>query len=536
MMLGFGKKQVLLVGNDGVQLYMVSGKRVSLYSDFSQSGFSLSSDLRKAFKDINAPLTVLFDVIEQQYRKESIPKVGFSDKNKVIQRKLQMALPQVQMRAFYPLKTPPKQGESMVALFAGLTPNLTVTQVMDAVLGSEVKIQGAALLPLEAMPLVQRLSDAFRKRAKGSAQVRWSVLMTYHKTGGLRQVIVKDGELALTRLTPLAVDSQDTVALTEEMVREFNATLTYLSRFGYAPAEGIELIVISSDDICRTIQNYSLQVTKLHAVSLHEAGRAADISPAKVDEESVYADSLHAGWVGAQKKLVMPLSSPLLQKVTQARRMAEFAIFLLILGLGYLVWQVVTVQSDIVNTNKEILDLKSKKISLQADHDALAQKLNTLKHDPEKIKTIIQLNDRLTLRDIDSEKLIDIVNAVFPKDKMILRNIDITPGDAASSTMPKDFLEKSDSDIKDKGQVMAKLKIAFPDSIAVEAAANETNAFADVLKSRLPDWDIIIDEMVGNLALDATVQGVSEQVGEGKVEGRVVKKQTSTIIMKGVLK
>ncbi len=125
------KKQILLVGNDGVQLYVTRGKRTSLYHDFSDAGGSLSSDLRKAFKSIGKPLLILFDVVEQQYRKETIPDVGLFDKKRVIQRKLTMAFPQQQMRAYVQLKKSPRDGDAMVALFAGLAPNLSVTQILQ---------------------------------------------------------------------------------------------------------------------------------------------------------------------------------------------------------------------------------------------------------------------------------------------------------------------------------------------------------------------------------------------------------------------
>ena len=111
----FNKKQILVVGNDGVHLYVTSGKRTHLYEDFSDAGGNLSSGLRAAFKKLNMPLILLFDVVEQQYRKETIPQVSFLDRKKVIQRKLMMSFPQQQMRAFLPSKQQPKTGDSMVA-------------------------------------------------------------------------------------------------------------------------------------------------------------------------------------------------------------------------------------------------------------------------------------------------------------------------------------------------------------------------------------------------------------------------------------
>jgi hypothetical protein len=530
------KKQVLLVGNDGVQLYVVQGKRASLYADYSDSGASLSSDLRAAFKAVNAPLTILFDVVEQQYRKEAIPNVGRFDKKKVIERKMQMAFPQQQMRAFLPLK-PTKEGEGITALFAGLSPNLTITQIIDAVIGSEVTIAGAGLLPLESTSLVQKLVDGVYKKIKTGSPSRWAVLMTYHKTGGLRQVVTKDGELSLTRLTPLAIDPNNIQALTDEMAREFNATLTYLSRFGYGSNDSLDLIIVSSEDVCQSLKNARLTSTNLFALTLFEACTTVGFTPTMAHEAGPYSDALHAGWTGLQKKLLVPLSAPTLDKVKQSRQMAQLAMFALIFGLGYVGWQVFNLQTNMITLNHDILDLKAKRITLQNEHDELAKKLNTLKYDAEKTRIILEAFDKLNAGGFDAEPVIALINSAVPREKAQVKEIKVVPFDPtaldnaqAAAAPPPD----PNSPDANKPKMQVELTISFIEGVNIEAAAATTNDLVAALKSRLPNWQIGTKDMVGNLAVDKTMKGVSEQVAQGKVEGAAVKQETSTIVMKGV--
>jgi hypothetical protein len=206
-----------------------------------------AANCASAFKSIGKPLMILFDVVEQQYRKETIPDVGLLDKKRVIQRKLMMAFPQQQMRAYFQLKKTARDGEGIVALFAGLAPNLSVTQIMDAVLGSEVPLLGAGLLPVESAS------------AGDEAESRRCTRNTRRRTpaAGASDDVSQDGRLAPDRCQGWrdGIDAPDAAgrqpgqcaALADEMQREFNATQTYLSRFGFLPSDGLDLIIVSSE-------------------------------------------------------------------------------------------------------------------------------------------------------------------------------------------------------------------------------------------------------------------------------------------------
>lgn len=532
-MVGFGaKKQILVVGNDGVQLYVTAGKRVSMYADYSSSGGSLGAELKEAFRTINAPLIILFDVVEQQYRKEAIPKVSTFDKNKVIQRKLMMAFPQQQFRAFIPLAQKPKDNESLVALFAGLGSSLTNTQIIDAVLSSEVSLLGAGLLPMESTKLVAALVTATHKRASTANDTRWSILMTQHKTGGLRQVIIKDGELALTRLTPLAIDAHHTNDLVEEMVREFNATLTYLSRFGYVANDGLDLIVVSSAEVAQAIREQRLAVTHLYPLSNQEAGKLIGVTPTIAPDDAVFGEILHAGWAGIQRKLLMPLSAQILDKVRQARSFARLGILVLFFGAAYIAWQDFNLQTQIFGLNSEIVEQKSRRIALQNEYDELSKKLNTLKYDPEKTRITLEVYDEYKKKGLDFEPTLTAINDLIDKSKIILKDIEIRALD-----MPADpNVPPADPNAPPpKPNAQIDFTLGFVESTAMEEAARQTNDLVDRLKGRFPGRKIEVTQMVGNLAIDQTVQGISEQVAQGKIEGRTVQEQTSAIRITGAL-
>lgn len=531
------KKQVLIVGNDSVQLYVVKGKKVSLYRDYAEAGGSLSTELAKAFRANKAPLIILYDVVEQQYRKETIPKVGFLDKNKVIKRKLQMAFPQQQMVAYLPLKQKPRENEGLIALFAGLATNLTITQVMDAVISSEVALQGAGLLPLESAALVLKMTEEVHKRAKTPNNSRWSVLMTHHKTGGLRQIIVKDGELALTRLTPLALDTLQSGGLAEEMVREFNATLTYLSRFGYIPNDGLDLIVVAAPDIIQKFRGYNLPVSGLYALSVVEAAKLIGIEAKLSNMPDDFAEVIHAGWNGMQRKLAVPLTAPTMDKVKNTRQFAQMAIFALVLGIGYMGWKNATLYMDMESIKNSITEENSRIAALQHQHDVLAKKLLRFTHDPEIVRTSLDTYDQYAKEHIDLEPTFNAIIALVKRDKMHIREISVVQQIEEASIFDEFAVPEvpPEGAHPEKPKIVVNITLGFPSQANVEDSARLTNEFADALRNRFTGREVTVSEMIGNLSIDKTVQGVSEQIAPDMITGHETKEDTSIIVLKGAI-
>lgn len=533
-MVGIGaKKQILIVGNDGVHLYVLNGKKISLFRDFSDAGGNLSGELKAAFKSLKMPLIVLFDVVEQQYRRENIPKVGFTDKSKVIGRRLAMAFPQQQMRAYLLSKQKGRENEGLVALFAGLAPNLAIVQIMDAILSSEVYIEGAGLLPLESTAMTVKLFEELRKNSKSRRPARWTILMSHHKTGGLRQIIVKEDELALTRMTPIVIDTNRAEAFADEVVREFNATLTYLSRFGYVPSDGLELCIIGIPAVNQRLRQYQLPVNELYTLTPMEAGNLLKLKPMLAQDMAGYGEIIHAGWVAMQRGLAVSLSSPLIDKIKKARQFARFANIGLFLGILYLGWQLWNLQSNIMDLKSDISMQRSQQVSLQGDLDALTKKLDTLKYEPEKIKTLMGVYEEYQKLNIDIQPTLNALLPMLNTPKFFLSNIEISQEEKLDASTPAMPPEPLPDGTEPKKKITLQMTIGFAKSIPVEQAARNTLEFADNLRKRFPGREIVIMEMVGDLAIDKTVQGTSQQPGQIAGPGAGAEKMTSKLEFKG---
>lgn len=572
------KKQILIVGNDALHLYVASGKTVSLYSDFSTFSDTLDAELSTAFRSVGLPLVVLFDVVEQQYRKEVLPQVNFMDKNKVIQRKLQMAFPQQKMRSFVLMNQKPHETSGPTALFTALSDSALIDSVMRAIVDSAVSVIGSGLLPMESTGLITKLVHEAHQRAQTPDDTRWSVLMTYHKTGGLRQVVIKDGELALTRMTPIPVYEDNIAQLTDEMVREFNATLTYLSRFGYVPSDGLDLVVVSSTNICQRLRQYGLPVTHLYPLTIPEAGQLIGVNTGMYGDDSPFADILHAAWTGNQKKLFVPLESSLLNKVKTARQLSKVAILLLLIGGSYLAYQNAIIQMDNMSKQDGLSEQTTKNRALKNEVDELSRTLNTLKYDPEKTSVMLDLYAQYKKQNLDVEPTLQKLLTQIDRTKYSIKEITIVENTsetevaalqqaavtaitaqlemAAQAKAAQEQAAQAGTTQDGSGEqgnapaptpepitppetkavVTIKATIGFAEDLTVEDAARETYDFIDRLQNAFIGREIVLDEIAGNLSEDKTVEGRFEETGKGEAKNNSKKSDlTSKFTIKGML-
>src|SRR5262249_42366662 len=138
-----------------------------------------------------------------------------------------------------------------VYIFSAVPESRQLTQTVGAVQAALTQIAGFGLLPVEASDMVKALYAKVQQR-KQSAQ--WVVLIGQHRHGGLRQIVIKNGDLALTRMSPVMESDQDAHAWAGEVQQEFSATMSYLTRFGFQQEDGLHIILIANPEAGQALE------------------------------------------------------------------------------------------------------------------------------------------------------------------------------------------------------------------------------------------------------------------------------------------
>ncbi len=344
----FPARSVLLMGDEALHVYDVDGSHAQLIDTvpWTAEGFEDQVGHLVATRCKGRPVMILNDMVEQHYRKERIPKVSPLDKPTVLKRRLQNAFQTHPVRAALPLKDKSlamrAEGGSMspsgtAYLFAALPMSDALKKTVGAVKASLAQVDGFCLLPIENASMVQALSR--RLSMKTGRGHKWTLFMGQHHNGGLRQIVTRDGELALTRMTPIVDTDAEPDNWARDVIAEFKATMGYLTRFGFDSQDGLNIIIICGNTPTDRIESELAREGTLHLMSSLDAAETLGLTLGQQDDVR-YADPLHAAWAGRKRSLLLPLTTPALDKIAKPRRWSYLACMVLVGLMTFLTFRI----------------------------------------------------------------------------------------------------------------------------------------------------------------------------------------------------
>ncbi|MFH1157882.1 MAG: hypothetical protein V1721_03230 [Pseudomonadota bacterium] len=497
-------KRVLLVGNEGVALFGPTARGVEREIALSWELPNFDRQLTEALTEQNQsrPVVILFDGADQTYRKEeNIPKLSFFDRARFVRRKLEMAFPSYPIRTSVLVKPSRKEGknapkESPSYLFMAIPETDRLDKVSANLLEAGVPVAGFGLLPAESEGLVTALSG--KLFGKTGEKSHWAVLIGQHETGGLRQVVVKNGNLALTRMTPTSEAGVQGPKWVEEVMREFKATLTYIARFGYAADEGLDVVVICGDIEKQFFDKTSLPVTNFRCLKVADALALIGAKGVSLGETN-FGDAVHAAWASRKRSLAVPVVVPGIRRIMAPRlavRVATLLLAALLLGLGGISFR------EYQNYNglqDEIARKQSRKTLLEHGYAQDSKVFDTLPVKP------LLVNGTLAVRKFADGGSVRIA----PTLDLLRRTLGSTV--KLSSLMFENRAEISLKPGEERNPRPLRIVFRFTitDAPTLEQKVAAAEKLAESLRSAFPGYEIRINSQFGNVSRTGIFEGMT---------------------------
>ncbi len=502
------------MGDEGLQIYNVNSRKAArvdfiLWSD-ADFVEKVDNAIVKGCK--RASIIVLNDMVEQHYRKERVPKVSIADQANVLKRRLNIAFPNYRVRAALKLKDKkaPTAGDKkgIPYLFAAVPASDSFNKVLEAIRTSMAPVIGFYLLPIESSAMLRALS---RKLAKSKSFVpMWTIFVGQHHNGGLRQIVTRNGELALTRLTPIVDTDVEPEMWAKELSGELDATMSYLSRFGYQPTDGLD-VVISTNETSKEHLEKIIQVdADIHLLTAQEISKVlgAKIGP---QEDYRYADPIHAACLGKQKKFKLPLQSVSITQLTQPRKIASLLTMVLLAGIayfGYTAFNNWTKSSDVKN---QLVVAQQQVQSISEEYDIELDRQKTLGFDFRLVNNAIDIHNQLEKSKLKPLRIIEDIGKTLDVDIRLdrLSFEKVTP----QRTSDKDFDERYDENgniiesTAPNDVMKATLVISFPSSIQTDISVKKVNQLREKLGARLMGYEVSIQKQVADLSYTGNFTG-----------------------------
>lgn len=521
------KLRVLVLGDEGVALFFTNGTKIERECSLPWAVPNLEAELievlhNKKYRHI--PVFILYDAIEQQYRKEEIVKTNILDQKKLVKRKLSSLFPNVLAYSYIHLKPNKKIKQKVKSrhnsyLIAALPSTDHMRQIEAILQESRVDIAGLAFLPVEssnfAGAFLERLA---KKKKKGDAAnlSRWTLMVSHHETGGLRQIFTKDGTLALTRLTPLSDNSPDNPNWVEELYNEFSSTMAYISRFGFSTADGLDMVVICNEHNKQELQKHDFKGANLQAFTVDEAAKlfGFSISSKRKNPHDQYADLLHAGWLARQRKLKMPFAVKWIEKIAVPRKAIKSAsgiMALSMLALGFLAF---TTWQDYERLQNEINFRESNKRVLEQEYEQESKIFDHLPVRPRTIRTTLEVKEILDDHSIYSYPVLDKIHAALLNKATLLhlQYEDNRPmEDQITQTRPQPRTGVASLRGGREEGITIRVRFRVPDALELDRKIQAVEDIKRSLERQFPGAEVRIDQQYGG--------GSMAQLADGPVAG-----------------
>lgn len=529
-------RAVIMMMDDIACIHRVSGGEVTYIdsipwraSDFELRLVSILNEAKVA------SVLILNDAVEQHYRKERISIPTSFDKANIIKRRLNVAFPSYPMRAAVELKEQKavavdkkddkEVDKSKPYLFAAAPSTETFSRLIRSVRETDYNLFGYGLLPIESASMLKVLAQKLADKRKAPSKADWTILIGQHRGGGLRQIVVRNSELALTRVTPVEEPQQGfSDVWAKDVSRELQATLSYLSRFGYSPDDGLNIIIIGSKEYADVMDGMISVPCNFESLTTTEAAKMLGLKLNFADGDH-FSDGLHAAWSGKKLALELPLNSREITDISGPRKVASVGMILLTFGLGAVLYEVSTEAQGLYQNSRNLEIANAQLADINRIYQEEVKKKELLGIDVNAITSSLDIDGRIQRQHIDVLGLLKVVGGELNSLRL----------DSFSFKNEGDVLWTSASPAAVPPTRDAKLELSF--SYAGNTNPRDGNAEMDALVRRLNtrlqvmDYVASVSEPLQNLTFSGAVD---REVGLTANSRALSDRYTSKIIIQKV--
>ncbi|MDE3059478.1 MAG: hypothetical protein KGJ06_00520 [Pseudomonadota bacterium] len=335
---------VLFIGDEGAILIHIKGGKVCSRQFFADASPQNLKEMRERFAaDARAPLLLVIDTMDQSYMQQTLPPVSSLSVQKLIRRRLERDFAGTGIKSALLLGREAQGRRDWNFLIVALDKTPELSAWLDFVAELPNRLDGIYAVPVEAERIVRDLERGMGILPEGKGRPQWTFLVSHNKAGGFRQVILRNGHLAFTRMAqPIGESTPEVIAGNIE--QEIQNTMDYMRRLDFNPQDGLNIYIIASAALKPLIDGSRFKASALRLLTPHEAAGYLNIVGATQPTDQ-FGDVFLAAAIGLSARHVLRLSLPQfaradrLYRLIRMQRAAALGIAsgmaMYALGLGY---------------------------------------------------------------------------------------------------------------------------------------------------------------------------------------------------------
>lgn len=490
------EKFVLLVGEHGAILCLFIGKK--LEKRLFAPGTSVGD--RREFnallqKHPGAPLSVMLDILDQNYTQHTFPAVSSFAIDKLVKKRIERDLDPNDLNGALSLGRESDGRKDWRYLLVSVTRTEPVNEWLDYVTSLPNPFQGIYLLPIETASLVKRL-PLMDKEAKAQDS-DWHLVVSHHKVSGVRQTVIYKGKTIFSRLILQGKENMPEL-LAGFIEQETLNTIEYLARLNFNEDSKLNITIVVSDEIKQHLVQHRMQNHHVELLTPNEMSKAfgyQEISEAN----DKFADIFFAAQF-LNSKAVLKLNtrqSKILSTMSMALQYSTLSMWLIVPPLVLLT---LYTSYEIFATKSGMQSLENEKASIESKWKAVQEASQYNIDESSKITQTAELHNGLQEAELSP-------NPLFQKFKQAILQ------DAVVKSIQWDYNHSFSKTNNAPNRVNAKFNLEFLNKGSnIDELFNNFDAFSRRLMQAFSDYEITHTKLPERITLGERSQIINIQV------------------------
>ncbi len=528
---------VLFVGDEGAVLLYLEGDKVlrRLFSTDPEAKTSETfSELLLEHSD--APVYMLVDLVDQSYIKHTLPPVTPLGVNKIVQRRLDRDFSADDLKGAISLGREKSGRKDWNFLLVSVSYAGKIKGWCELLYARANRFLGIYLTPVESEHIMTRLQQAIdidqasgtanakstgklsqlkskvakkKKPGGGTADgetARWDILVLHNKTGGFRQVVLKDGKLVFTRMAEALANEKATV-LAGNIEQEIRNTIEYLKRLSYRDDAFLNIMMVVGEDIKLNLSTETFGANTTQLLTPHEAASLLGLQNAVLSGDRFSDIFIACAFLQSKKRGLRLLpnyvkqTENLFKVLTGTRAVAALGSVGLIgmIGMGLY---------DGVMASSQLVDLEAENKQLQKRVDEFEAKAAEFEVDPFRVDSLMKINDSLSKEFPNHTLIVAAVAGQVSQEMRVLR----FNWERKEEASTNNHNASQNSTVSEEQNISASVEFSFDVRRGKEevAAALWDKTF-NALQAQLPDYALEHDPIE---ELNNTGRGLNINFGD----------------------
>jgi hypothetical protein len=272
---------MLSIGEEGVILLYF--KNSTLYKRYF-----ITSKNDKAISDLKScliahqkvPLYLVLNNIDQNYALQSIPNVNRISAYLSVKTKMEYFSHDYDISSAFLIEKPNKINQNWHYLFVSSKATHLIEYWLNLFIEIGSNFKGILMFPMEVGNIAKKILHKDPNN--------WKIIVVATKTGGYRQVVLKENKMVFTRLVPFANDTLPGI-IAGCIYQEIKNTIQFLPKFGFEKDDLIDLCIIVAEDIKTSLLVIKFSENSVNILTPYELGRLLGLELA-ISEKDKFCD------------------------------------------------------------------------------------------------------------------------------------------------------------------------------------------------------------------------------------------------------